>query len=125
MEYAIIESNVVTNIVVADASFAESQGWIKTIDGVQIGWGYVDNMFIPPPPPDYSTENKQRAELLLQQTDWTATVDISSPEYSNPYLVNQAEFLAYRSTVRQIAVNPPTEPATFPTKPEEVWSEAV
>jgi hypothetical protein len=65
--------------------------------------------------------NKSNAEQLLQQTDWTATVDISDPQYSNPYLGNQPEFLAYRSQVRQIAVNPPVTVDEWPTKPEEVW----
>ena len=65
--------------------------------------------------------NKQQAETLLQQTDWTATVDINDPQYSNPYLGNQPEFLTYRSSVRQIAVNPPVIVATWPTKPDEVW----
>lgn len=65
--------------------------------------------------------NKQQAEQLLQQTDWTATVDISNPEYSNPYLGNQPEFLTYRSQVRAIAVNPPVTVSEWPTKPEEVW----
>lgn len=67
-------------------------------------------------------KNKSDAVLLLQQTDWAATVDISNPQYSNPYLTNQDAFLAYRSTVRNIAVNPPTTPATFPTQPVATWS---
>lgn len=65
--------------------------------------------------------NKAQAEQLLQQTDWTATVDIADPQYSNPYLGNQDAFLAYRSQVRQIAVNPPVTVTEWPTKPEEVW----
>ena len=65
--------------------------------------------------------NKAQAEQLLQQTDWTATVDIADPQYSNPYLGNQPEFLAYRSQVRQIAINPPIVVDVWPTKPEEVW----
>ena len=65
--------------------------------------------------------NKQTAESFLQETDWTATVDISNPEYSNPYLGNQAEFLAYRSAVRKIAVNPPVTVTEWPVKPNEVW----
>jgi hypothetical protein len=66
-------------------------------------------------------QNKATASQLLSSTDWTATVDINNPQYSNPYLGNQPEFLSYRSLVRQIAVSPPTIPATFPTKPDEVW----
>mgnify|MGYP000102456391 CR=1 FL=1 len=66
-------------------------------------------------------QNKTTASQLLTATDWTATVDINDPQYSNPYLGNQPEFLAYRSSVRQIAVNPPVTVATWPTKPDEVW----
>lgn len=66
--------------------------------------------------------NKTQAETLLQQTDWTATVDINNPAYSNPYLANQDAFLAYRSQVRQIAVNPPITVDVWPIKPQEEWS---
>lgn len=66
--------------------------------------------------------NKNQAVTLLQETDWAATVDITNPEYSNPYLTNQNEFLAYRSAVRQIAVNPPTTEAVFPIQPKAIWS---
>lgn len=65
--------------------------------------------------------NKQQAETLLQQTDWAATVDINNPQYSNPYLGNQDEFLSYRSDVRKIAVNPPVTVDAWPVKPDEVW----
>lgn len=68
-----------------------------------------------------AAQNKATASQLLTATDWTATVDINNPQYSNPYLGNQDAFLAYRSQVRQIAVNPPVEPAVFPALPEEVW----
>lgn len=126
-KYAIIENNIVVNVTIASAEFAQSQGWIlmpEYVDGmaVGIGWGYVDGEFIPPPPIDYSAQNKEQATTLLQQTDWTCTVDINNPQHSNPYLTNQDEFLSYRSQVRQIAINPPSEPATFPTVPTEVWS---
>lgn len=67
-------------------------------------------------------QNKITATSLLQATDWAATIDISDPQYSNPYLTNQTEFLTYRSTVRAIVVNPPTTTVTFPNKPEAVWS---
>lgn len=67
-------------------------------------------------------QNKANATTLLSETDWTCTVDITNPQYSNPYLMNQSEFLTYRSLVRNIAVNPPTTPATFPTQPQAVWS---
>ena len=69
-----------------------------------------------------AAQNKATATSLLTATDWTATVDINNPEYSNPYLMNQDAFLSYRSQVRAVAVNPPTTPVTFPTVPTEVWS---
>lgn len=65
-------------------------------------------------------QNKQQAISLLSQTDWTAIPDVGDPLKSNPYLVNQAEFVAYRSTVRGIAVNP-TFDAVFPELPTEQW----
>lgn len=70
-------------------------------------------------------QNKAQAEALLHQTDWTATVDISDPQYSDPYLGNQPEFLAYRSAVRKIAVNPPITVDVWPVKPDEVWVNVV
>lgn len=82
----------------------------------------MDSIFLPPNEEMIAAQNKQQATVLLQQTDWTCTVDITNPEYSNPYLANQNEFLAYRSKIRQIAVNPPTTPAAFPNQPETVWS---
>lgn len=119
-----------------------SYGWIEYVDGVkpnedifelpqwalnaEAAWDVANT---PPPPPPAPTpeeiqqQNKNKATSLLQQTDWTATVDISNPQYSNPYLANQDEFLAYRSQVREIAVNPPMTPVTvWPTLPTEVWA---
>jgi hypothetical protein len=67
-------------------------------------------------------DNKSQATTLLQQTDWTTIPDVSDPAVSDPYLVNSAEFAAYRNQVRKIAVNPPVV-AVFPTMPTEIWSE--
>jgi len=67
-------------------------------------------------------QNKATATSLLTATDWTSIADVADPLKSNPYLTNQAAFLAYRSTVRDIAVNPPTTVVVFPTAPTEKWS---
>ena len=67
-------------------------------------------------------ENSATAQTLLTATDWTATASVADPAVSNPYLTNQAEFLAYRSTVRNLGVNAPTTPANFPTAPTATWS---
>lgn len=126
-KYAIIENSLVVNVTIASAEFAQSQGWIEMpeyVNGNAVGidWIYSNGVFTPPPTPDYSAQNKEQAESLLKETDWTATIDIADPAYSNPYLTNQAEFLSYRSAVRSIAVNPPTTLAEFPNKPVEQWS---
>ena len=64
---------------------------------------------------------KQQATYILQSTDWTSIADVGDPTKSNPYLVNQAAFISYRSTVRNYAVNPVVDPV-FPTAPTEEWS---
>jgi hypothetical protein len=66
--------------------------------------------------------NKQQAEARLYETDWTTIPDVSDPALSDPYLTNAAEFAAYRSNVRKIAVNPPVTVGTWPVQPEEVWA---
>jgi hypothetical protein len=62
-----------------------------------------------------------QAKAILTATDWTSIGDVGNPEMSNPYLVNQAEFIAYRSTIRNYAVNPVIDPV-WPTQPTEQWS---
>jgi hypothetical protein len=64
---------------------------------------------------------KSQAMSLLSQTDWTAIPDVADPLKSEPYLVNQAEFVSYRSVIRAIAVTP-TYDAFFPNMPAEQWS---
>ena len=66
--------------------------------------------------------NKKKAETLLYETDWTTIPDVSDPALSDPYLTNAAEFAAYRSAVRKIAVNPPVTVSEWPVEPEEVWA---
>jgi len=62
-----------------------------------------------------------QAKAILTATDWTSIADVGNAEMSNPYLVNQAEFIAYRSTIRNYAVNPVVDPE-WPTPPTEQWS---
>lgn len=65
---------------------------------------------------------KQQASQMLYATDWTTIPDVANPT-NTPYLMNQADFIAYRNQVRQLAVNPVANPV-FPTKPTEQWSQA-
>ncbi len=46
--FAIIENGIVGNIVIADAEFAQDQGWLAAPDDVEIGWTYDGNDFAAP-----------------------------------------------------------------------------
>jgi hypothetical protein len=64
---------------------------------------------------------KKQAQELLYETDWTTIADVANPQLSNPYLVNQSEFVSYRNIVRNYAINPVVDPV-WPTMPTEQWS---
>lgn len=81
--------------------------------------------YVPPVPvPPTAEQNKQTAISKLQATDWSATVDIANPQYSNPYLANQDAFLAYRSQIREYAVNPVAGFIDWPIEPVAIWANA-
>ena len=67
-------------------------------------------------------QNKTTATQLLYATDWSSIADVADPAKANPYLMNQQEFLDYRSQIRAIAVNPVAGNLVWPTKPIEQWS---
>ena len=130
--YAIIDLTVVVNIIDYDTPPSDPPAGFESpiiavqSDTAQIGWTYVDGQFIAPTPPAPTPEEliaqcKATATGILQQTDWTSIPDVGDPTKANPYLINQAEFIAYRSTVRGYAVNPVVDPV-FPTAPTEQWS---
>jgi hypothetical protein len=62
-----------------------------------------------------------QAAALLSATDWTTIPSVADPAQSNPYLTNQAEFIAWRSQVRAIAVTP-TYTSIIPPQPKDTWS---
>ena len=64
---------------------------------------------------------KNQAVSILNATDWTSIGDVGNPQMSNPYLVNQAAFISYRSQIRNYAVNPVVDPV-WPEQPTEQWS---
>ena len=130
--YAIIDGIDVINIIqYEDQPSNPPPGFDLPIIAVQSdvagpGWTYVDGVFIAPPTPAPTPEEliaqcKATATSILQATDWTSIADVGDPTKSNPYLVNQAAFISYRSTVRNLAVNPVIDPV-FPTAPTEQWS---
>jgi hypothetical protein len=79
------------------------------------------NTPVPPSPPS-AEENKQNAVDILKSTDWTTIPDVSDPTKSNPYLSNVNDFVTYRNAIRQIAVNPVAGNLTWPTLPQEIWT---
>ena len=80
----------------------------------------LDALWIPTQEADSKAANKATASSLLAGTDWTTIADVASPT-NNPYLSNQADFIAYRNTIRAIAVYPPAGEIVWPTAPTEIW----
>jgi hypothetical protein len=64
---------------------------------------------------------KSQATTILTNTDWTSISDVGNKALSTPYLTNQSEFIAYRSAIRALAVNPVVDPK-WPVAPTEQWS---
>ena len=129
MHYVYLTDNVVTDQAQVDPytifNPGYAAGFIEAPDEVTFGWSLVGGNWEPPPgptPEEIQATNKQVATQLLSGTDWTTIPDVANPSASNPYLMNQGAFIAWRSQVRAIAVNPPTTPAVFPTQPTEQWS---
>ena len=56
---------------------------------------------------------KAQAKSLLAASDWASLSDVD--------LTNKADFIAYRSALRNLALNPVENP-TFPTEPTPEWS---
>ena len=132
MRYAIIDGiKVINAIEYEDQPSNPPPGFDETIIAVQSdtagpGWTYVNGQFIAPPVPAPTPEEliaqcKATATGILNATDWTSISDVADPLKSNPYLMNQDTFIAYRSTVRNYAVNPVANPV-WPTQPTEQWS---
>ena len=131
--YAIIDGvNVINIIEYEEQPSNPPPGFESPIIAVQSdvagpGWTYVDGVFVnpyvppAPTPEELIAQCKSTAQGILSATDWTSIPDVADPALSNPYLENQDEFVAYRSTVRNYAVNPVTDPV-WPTPPTEQWS---
>lgn len=65
-------------------------------------------------------ECKQKAQQLLDESDWATKTDVTDTSL-HPHLVNAADFVAYRLTLRTLRINPEVDPI-WPTPPTEVWS---
>ena len=119
---ALILDTQVCQVETQDFPVAQPLFWVACADDVTTEWTYVDGVFIPPQPyVPTASDNKATATSLLTATDWTTIADVANP-INSPYLTNQAAFIAYRNTIRGIAVNPTAGNLTWPTQPTDTWS---
>lgn len=80
-----------------------------------IGAGWEDVTASWPPAPSDDVLKAQcaaTAKQLLSQTDFSQLADVD--------LANKAEFDTYRATIRNLAINPVTNPV-WPNQPKAVW----
>jgi hypothetical protein len=84
---------------------------ISVVDGIVV---------LTDPLPPLPEQNELIASDLLYGTDWTTIPDVANP-INDPYLGNQAEFIAYRNKIRKIAVNPPAGDIVWAVQPTPVW----
>lgn len=116
------ENNRICQVQIQDFEVAEPLFWKICPDNCTTEWIYIDGVFEPPIIPiPTENENKLTAVSLLQATDWTTIADVGNPQMSNPYLANQAEFIAYRNAIRQYAIYPVAGDLVWATVPQEVW----
>ena len=75
---------------------------------------------LPETVPATAEQNKVKAMAILASTDWTTAADVANVT-NDPYLSNQAEFIAYRNEIRKIAVRPEAGDLVWVDAPVEVW----
>lgn len=56
---------------------------------------------------------KDEAKRRIAASDWSVLSDVG--------ISNQADFVAYRAALRNLIINPVTNPV-WPTEPEPIWS---
>ena len=119
------QNNLVVEIAENEFDIGLPLYWVDCSDNIiAYEYQYIDGGFVPYiPPAPTADQNKATATQLLQATDWTTIADVGNPQMSNPYLANQAEFIAYRNVVRQYAVYPTPGNIDWPTIPTEQWSQ--
>jgi hypothetical protein len=116
MKALIDENGLVAQVEQQEFGIASPCFWVDCSDDIIAGrYTYNNGQFTPIVTPSSSSEdNKQRAEKLLQDSDWTVLSDVN--------LANKAEWETYRAAVRAIARNPQEGNLNWPTKPQTVWA---
>jgi hypothetical protein len=99
--YAIVESEIVQNVVLASPEYAASRGWVALPKGAGIGWTFNGSAWSPPAAPAVSAE-AVRADRTqrLTATDW---VVLRAVENGSPVPGN---WIAYRQALRDITKQP-------------------
>ena len=119
---ALILDTQVCQVEEQDFPVAPPLVWVDCADDVTTEWTYVDGVFVAPVVYVPTAEqNKATASSLLTATDWTTIADVRNPQTANPYLSNQADFIAYRNAVRNMAVYPTEGNLVWPVVPVENW----
>jgi hypothetical protein len=101
MRYAIVENEVVTNVVVATAEVASERGWIEIPDVVQIGWSLDESGNFIPSRLDVETEAKtvrSKRDALLASSD----VKVLPDRWAILSSEQQAAFSTYRQALRDV-----------------------
>lgn len=78
--YAVIEANLVTNIAEAEATYAETKGWVAAPDNVSIGFTYdaTTGTWTAPVPPAPTAQ--QTAREQVQQLAATIPTEIANAQ---------------------------------------------
>jgi hypothetical protein len=112
MIYAVIDHERVVNVVEADAAFAESQGWPLLTGSAGIGWGYVNNQFIPPP---RNIEAEwARVRQLRDQKLSASDIYTLSDRWETLTPEQQSAWATYRQELRDI-------PQTYSDPADVIW----
>lgn len=86
----------------------------------QLAPGVDPQTGLPPPPPS-AHQNEKEAQRRLSATDWVNQPDVYDPA-NTPHLTNRDDFIAYRSALRAIAINPTEGNLEWPVAPSATWS---
>lgn len=105
----------------ANPDDAEDYGRQIYAEAVAGDFGPITDYVPPPPHINTAKENEAEAKRRLAATDWVNQPDVYDPS-NTPHLTNRDAFLAYRSQVRAIAVNPVDGNLDWPTEPTAAWS---
>jgi hypothetical protein len=101
------------NTTIPNEDITSLPAWATACVSVWEAKDYEEKNPPAPTPEQIVAYNKEKAERLLRESDWSVLPDVP--------LSNKAEWETYRSALRQIAIDPIINPV-WPVKPESIWS---